>query len=143
MLNHWYGIGNLGRDPEVRYTPAGVAVANFSIATSETWKDKETGEKKEKTTWIRMVAFGRLAEIVGEYLTKGKQIFAAGPIQTREWEDNDGNKKYGWEVVMKEMKMLGGGKGGQERRYDGEDIDRHLPGGQGVTPLDDDDDIPF
>ena len=86
-------IGRLGRDPEIRYTPNGDAVANFSIATSENWKDKNTGEKKEKTEWHRLVAFRRLAEIIGEYLTKGSQIYIEGKLQTREWDDKEGNKR--------------------------------------------------
>ena len=87
-------IGRLGRDPEIRYTPNGDAVANFSIATSENWKDKNTGEKKEKTEWHRLVAFRRRAEIIGEYLTKGSLIYIEGKLQTREWDDKEGVKRY-------------------------------------------------
>ena len=82
-------IGNLGKDPEIRYTPSGTAVANFSIATSESWTDKESGEKRERTEWHRIVAWGKLAEICGEYLHKGKQVYVEGRIQTRDWEDNE------------------------------------------------------
>ena len=99
-------IGRLGRDPEVRYTPSGLGVANFSIATSEEWKDKATGEKKERTEWHRIVAFGKLGEICGEYLSKGKQVYIEGRIQTREWEDKEGNKRYTTEIVASQMQML-------------------------------------
>ncbi|MBW1851658.1 MAG: single-stranded DNA-binding protein [Deltaproteobacteria bacterium] len=100
-------VGNLGRDPEVRYTPSGVTVANFSIATSEEWKDKETGEKQERTEWHRIVAWRRLGEICGEYLHKGSQIYIEGKLQTRAWEDRDGNKRYTTEIVAQSMQMLG------------------------------------
>ena len=130
-------IGNLGRDPEVRYTPNGVAIANFSIATSEEWKDKDTGEKQERTEWHRIVAWRRLGEICGEYLHKGSQVYIEGRLQTREWEDRDGNKRYTTEVVAQNMQMLGkpsreGRAESQEERYpDEEPIS--IP----------DDDIPF
>jgi len=115
-------VGNLGRDPEVRYTPNGVAIANFSIATSEEWKDKDTGEKQERTEWHRIVAWRRLGEICGEYLHKGSQVYIEGRLQTREWEDRDGNKRYTTEIVAQSMQMLGRpGKEGraesQEERY--------------------------
>jgi len=100
-------IGNLGKDPEVRYTPSGLAVANFNIATSERWKGKDTGEMNERTEWHRIVAFGKLGEICGEYLSKGKQVYIEGRIQTREWEDRDGNRRYTTEIVASDMKMLG------------------------------------
>ena len=105
-LNKAILIGNLGRDPEVRYTPSGLAVANFSIATSETWTNKE-GEKETRTEWHRIVAFGKLGEICGEYLAKGKQIYIEGRIQTRDWEDKDGVKRYTTEIVASQMIMLG------------------------------------
>jgi len=100
-------VGRLGRDPEVRYTPDGTAVANFSVATSEEWKDKNTGEKRERTEWHRVVAFRRLGEICGEYLSKGRQVYVEGRIQTRDWEDKDGNKRYTTEIVANQMQMLG------------------------------------
>ena len=100
-------IGNLGRDPEVRYTPDGTAVASFSIATSEEWKDKNSGEKREKTEWHRIVAWRRLGEICGEYLSKGRQVYIEGRLQTREWEDKDGIKRYTTEIVADKMQMLG------------------------------------
>jgi len=105
-LNKVQLIGNLGRDPEIRYTPSGVAVANFSIATSETWTDKNTQEKKTKTEWHRIVFWGRQAEVIGEYLSKGRQIFVEGKLQTRDWE-KDGVKRYTTEVVGREFLMLG------------------------------------
>ena len=96
-------IGNLGNDPEVRYTPSGDAVANFSIATSEEWKDKNSGEKKERTEWHRIVAWRRLGEICGEYLSKGSKVYIEGRLQTRKWEDRDGNSRYTTEIVAREM----------------------------------------
>jgi single-strand DNA-binding protein len=100
-------VGRLGRDPEVRYTPDGTAVANFSVATSEEWKDKNSGEKRERTEWHRIVAFRRLGEICGEYLSKGRQVYIEGRIQTRDWEDKDGVKRYTTEIVADKMQMLG------------------------------------
>lgn len=99
-------IGRLGRDPEIRYTPGGAAVANFSIATSEEWRDKETGEKQERTEWHRIVAWRRLGEICGEYLKKGSQVYIEGRIQTRDWEDRDGVKRYTTEIIAQSMQML-------------------------------------
>lgn len=99
-------VGRLGRDPEVKYTPSGVAVANFSMATSEEWKDRDSGEKKERTEWHRIVAWRRLGEICGEYLRKGSQIYIEGKLQTRDWEDRDGNKRYTTEIVAQNMQML-------------------------------------
>ena len=105
-------IGNLGNDPEVRYTAGGAAVANVSIATTESWKDKESGEQQEKTEWHRVVFFNRLAEIVGEYLKKGSQIYVEGRLQTRKWQDKEGHDKYTTEIVASEMQMLGSRGGG-------------------------------
>ena len=99
-------IGNLGQDPEIKYTQSGSPVANLSVATSERWKDKNTGEQKEQTEWHRVVVFGRLAEIAEQYLKKGSKVFIEGKIQTRDWEDSEGNKKYTTEVVAREMTML-------------------------------------
>ncbi|MDY6881689.1 MAG: single-stranded DNA-binding protein [Desulfatiglans sp.] len=108
-------VGRLGRDPEVRYTPSGVAVANFSVATSEEWKDRDTGDKQERTEWHRVVAWRRLGEICGEYLRKGSQVYVEGRIQTREWEDREGVKRYTTEIVAQTMQMLGSaGRGGFE-----------------------------
>lgn len=100
-------VGNLGADPEIRYTPSGMAVANFRLATSETRSNKD-GQKETKTEWHRIVAFGKLAEICGEYLEKGKQVYIEGKIQTRSWDDKDGNKKYTTEILANSMVMLGG-----------------------------------
>ena len=112
-LNKVHLIGNLGRDPEVRYTKAGQAVASFSLATTEKWTGKD-GNKEEKTEWHRIVAWGKLGEICGEYLNKGKQVYIEGRLQTREWEDNDGNKKQTTEIVASNMTMLGqAGSGSQ------------------------------
>ena len=104
-------IGNLGRDPEVRYSANGQAIANVTIATSESWKDKTSGEKQERTEWHRIVFFGRLAEIAGEYLKKGAQIFIEGRLQTRKWQDKDGADRYTTEIVANEMQMLGSRSG--------------------------------
>jgi single-strand DNA-binding protein len=99
-------IGNLGQDPELKYMPTGDAVCNFTIATTESWKDRD-GNQKERTEWHRIVAYRRLAEICGEYLKKGKLVYIEGKIQTRSWEDKDGVKKYVTEIVADQMKMLG------------------------------------
>jgi len=106
-LNKITLIGNLGRDPEMRYMPDGRAVANFSIATSEEWKDKATGEKRERTTWFRIIAFGKLGEICGEYLSKGKQVYIEGRLQTNEWTDQEGRNRFSLEVIASQMLMLG------------------------------------
>jgi single-strand DNA-binding protein len=102
-------IGGLGRDPESRYTPSGTAVATLSLATKEEWKGKD-GQKQESTEWHRVVAWGRLGEICGEYLHKGSQVYIEGRLQTKAWEDKEGNKRYTTEVVAQRMQMLGGGK---------------------------------
>ena len=99
-------IGNLGRDPELSYTPSGLAVARFSLATTEQWNDKETGEKKERTEWHRIVAFGKLAEVCGEYLSKGKQVYVEGRIQTSSYE-KDGITRYSTDIIASQMQMLG------------------------------------
>ena len=109
-------VGNLGQDPDVRYTPAGKAVANITIATSESWKDQQ-GQMQEKTEWHRVVMFGKLAEIAGEYLKKGSQVYIEGKLQTRKWQDQQGQDKYTTEIVLDPftgvMQMLGGRSGGQ------------------------------
>ena len=105
-------VGNLGRDPEVRFTPSGQAVANFSIATSESWTDKSSGQKQEKTEWHRIVVWGKLAELCGEYLKKGRQCYVEGRLQTREWTDKEGKKNYTTEVVANTVQFLGGAGGG-------------------------------
>lgn len=101
-------VGRLGKDPEVRYTSNGEPIANMTIATSETWKDKTTGEKKEQTDWHRVVAYGKLAEIIGRYLKKGALVHIQGSSHTRKWQDKDGQDRYTTEIKAKDMKMLGG-----------------------------------
>jgi single-strand DNA-binding protein len=103
-------IGNLGRDPETRYMPDGGAITNVSVATTEVWKDKN-GEKQEKTEWHRVAFFGKLAEIAGEYLKKGSQVYVEGRLQTRKWQDKDGADKYTTEIVANAMQMLGSRQG--------------------------------
>ncbi|ABA59465.1 single-stranded DNA-binding protein [Nitrosococcus oceani] len=105
-------VGNLGRDPEVRYTASGGAIANITLATSETWKDKTTGEQQERTEWHRVVFFGRLGEIAGEYLKKGAKIYVEGRLQTRKWQGQDGQDRYTTEIVASEMQMLDRATGG-------------------------------
>ena len=136
-VNKVFLVGNLGRDAELRYTPGGQAVASFSIACSESWTDRESGERKEKTEWIRIVLWGKQAESLQEYLTKGKQIAVEGSIQTRSWDDKDGNKKYMTEVKAQRITLLGG-RGGERGG------DATAPAGteQPSEPITDDD-IPF
>ena len=112
-------VGNLGQDPEVRYTTSGSAVTNVSVATTESWKDKTTGERVDKTEWHRVVFFGRLAEIAGEYLRKGSQVYIEGKIQTRKWQDQNNQDRYTTEVVGNDLQMLGGtqGQGGGQSNY--------------------------
>jgi len=100
-------LGNVGKDPDIRYTADGAAIANFSVATSENWKDK-AGNKQEKTEWHRISAFGKLAEIIGQYVKKGTQVYIEGRIQTRKWQDKDGSDRYTTEIVASELRMLGG-----------------------------------
>ena len=104
-------IGNLGRDPEVRYTPNGAAICNVSIATTRNWKDKSSGEKVEETEWHRVVFYDRLAEIAGEYLKKGRPVYVEGRLKTRKWADKDGVEKYTTEIIANEMQLLGGREG--------------------------------
>jgi single-strand DNA-binding protein len=101
-------IGNLGADPETRYMPSGSAVTNLRLATSDSWKDKQSGEQQERTEWHRVAMFGRLAEIAAEYLRKGSQVYIEGSLRTRKWQDKDGNDRYSTEIVANEMQMLGG-----------------------------------
>ncbi len=130
-LNKAIIIGNLGRDPEVRYLPSGQPVANLNVATSERWKDKE-GDQQEKTEWHRVVLFGKLAEIAGQYLNKGSRIYAEGRLQTREWE-KDGQRRFTTEIVARDIIMLdakGGGQQDEEPSYE-------------EPPPSQDDDVPF
>lgn len=112
-------VGNLGADPETRYTASGSAIANIRLATSESWRDKQTGETQEKTEWHRVVFFNRLAEIVGEYLRKGSQVYIEGKLQTRKWQDQSGQDRYTTEIVANEMQMLGGRAGEGAPRQSG------------------------
>lgn len=150
-------VGNLGRDPEMRYTQSNTAVTNFTVATTDTWSDRN-GEKQERTEWHRVVTWGRLAEICGQYLQKGKQVYIEGRLQTREWEDQNGQKKYTTEIVAQTMQMLGragdfqgggapsgapsgppaGGQPRQAKQGGGED-----PFGSPPMPGGDEDDLPF
>lgn len=150
-------VGNLGRDPEVRYSPNGSAVANCTLATTESWKDKNSGEKQEKTEWHRVVFFGRLAEIAGEYLKKGSQIYVEGRLQTRKWQDKEGHDRYTTEIVASDMQMLGsrGGQGSpagdafnQDQPYEtapagGGNTAKGSPKSKAGAGADFDDDIPF
>lgn len=135
-------VGNLGKDPEVRYTKSGQAVATFSLATSEKWKNKE-GNREERTEWHRIVAWGKLGEICGEYLSKGKQVYIEGRIQYREWTDNDGNKKSTTEIVCNNMVMLS--KDGSQRSANNQgqaNQGNSQPQGDGIDDFDESD-IPF
>ena len=105
-------IGNLGADPETRAMPSGTTVANLRIATSENWRDKQTGEQQERTEWHRVAFFGRLAEVAGEYLHKGSQVYIEGSLRTRKWQDKQGNDRYSTEIVGNDLQMLGGRGGG-------------------------------
>ncbi|MDR2093661.1 MAG: single-stranded DNA-binding protein [Azoarcus sp.] len=119
-------IGNLGRDPETRYMPSGDALATITLATTETWKDKTSGERREATEWHRVVFFGKLAEIVAQYLKKGRQVYVEGSLRTRKWQDKDGNERYTTEIRADDMKMLGsreGGGGDVSASYGGRDGD--------------------
>jgi len=132
-------VGNLGKDPETRYAPSGSAVTNFSLATSEQWKDKQTGDQQERTEWHRVVCFGRLAEIAAEYLRKGSQVYIEGKLRTRKWKDQGGQDRWTTEVVADEMQMLGRtgpvAPANRGQRVSGSDLS---------APLDDSlDDVPF
>lgn len=137
-------VGNLGADPETKYMPSGDAVTNITVATSESWKDKQSGDKREKTEWHKVVMFRRLAEIAAEYLRKGSQVYIEGKIQTRKWQDKEGNDRYTTEIVADQMQMLGarGGSG-----FDSATASHSEPATAKPAPapaVDDfDDDIPF
>lgn len=144
-------IGNLGSDPEVRYTPSGSAVANVNLATSETWRDKQTGELQDRTEWHRVVFFNRLAEIVGEYLRKGSKIYIEGTLRTRKWTDKNGIDRYTTEIIANEMHILDSRSGGSQDRSMGDEIGDQFGDSsetvkvQATAPLHEefDDDIPF
>jgi single-strand DNA-binding protein len=140
-------VGNLGRDAELRYTPGGAAVATVNMATTEVWNDK-TGQRQEKTEWHRVVLWGKSAESLTEYLTKGKQIYVEGRLQTRQWDDKDGNKRYTTEIRGDRIVLLGGGGGGRGAYAGGargasEEPGGHAPGPDGPSEPLTDDDIPF
>ena len=156
-------VGTLGNDPEVKYSASGSAIANLSVATSEQWKDKQTGEKKEQTEWHRVVIFGKLAEVAGEYLRKGSQVYIEGQLRTRKWTDSNGVDKYTTEIVIPQMggvmQMLGGKRddsGQQQRQQSGQQpqggwgtnpqqqpLKQQSQQGGNEPPMDFDDDIPF
>lgn len=143
-------VGNLGADPETRYTASGSAITNISVATTESWRDKQSGEQQERTEWHRVVFFNRLAEIAGEYLRKGSQVYVEGSIRTRKWQDKDGQDRYTTEVVGNEMQMLGGRGGSDNFDQSGSSggFRDNKPSRQKVAdaPADDgfaEDDIPF
>lgn len=133
MVNKVILLGNLGRDPEVRTTQSGREVANFTLATNRKWTNRETGELQEETEWHRIVVWGRQAEIAGQYLRRGKQIYLEGRLQTRSWEDQSGERRYSTEVVCEDFRMLGG-RGDEESRKPADSL---------PPPPKEDDDIPF
>jgi single-strand DNA-binding protein len=139
-------IGNLGRDPEIRYTPNGLAVANITIATTESWKDKQTGENQDKTEWHRIVMYSRLAEIAGEYVRKGSKVFIEGRLQTRKWQDkNTGQDRYTTEIVADSMQMLDNKGAGASAMDSSANAEKTAPAMEHQSaPADSfDDDIPF
>ena len=145
-------VGNLGNDPDTKYMPSGSAVTNLSVATNESWKDKQTGEQKDRTEWHRVAMFGRLAEIAAEYLRKGSQVYIEGKLRTRKWQDQQGNDRYTTEIIADEMQMLGGRSGAGAPASGGMGGPPPGPpqGGSGGAPAggssggdDFDDDIPF
>lgn len=148
-------VGNLGKDPEMRTTGSGSTVANVSIATTEAWKDKQTGEQQERTEWHRVVFFGRLAEIVSQYLKKGSQVYVEGSLKTNKWQDQSGQDRYSTDVIAREMQMLGGrgnsggggGGGGSSENFDQSQPPSQPAGASSDAPAsagdDFDDDIPF
>jgi single-strand DNA-binding protein len=148
-------VGNLGKDPETRYMPSGSAVTNLTLATSESWKDKQTGEQQDRTEWHKIAMFGRLAEIAAEYLRKGSQIYIEGKLRTRKWQDKEGKDRWTTEIVADEMNMLGGKGGGASAGAGAPGAAAASGGGgssgggraavndSGAPPGDFDDDIPF
>lgn len=144
-------VGNLGQDPEVRYMPNGGAVTNITLATSESWRDKQTGEQKEITEWHRVVLFGKLAEVAGEYLRKGSQVYVEGQLRTRKWQDQSGQDRYTTEVVVNvggTMQMLGGKQEGQrsngnQQQGQPQQHQNSTPPQRNEPPMDFDDDTPF
>ena len=154
-LNKVMIIGNLGADPEIRHSSDGSAIANLSVGVSEKWRDKSTGEQKQKTEWAKVVLFGKLAEVAGEYLRKGSQVYIEGQLRTRKWTDNAGVEKYTTEIVVGMngvMQMLGGKQESKPQQQSGwgqpqqpkpQQQSKTAPSGQSVPPMDFSDDIPF
>ena len=140
-------VGNLGQDPEVRYTASGTAVTNVSVATTDSWKDRQSGEQKERTEWHRVVFFSRLAEIAAEYLKKGSQVYIEGRIQTEKWQDKDGNDRWTTKIVGRDMNMLGSRGGGDIQGGPAPDSgsapESSSGGSSGFSDSEFDDDIPF
>lgn len=140
-------VGNLGKDPETRYAPSGDAITNVTVATTDTWKDKATGEKKEATEWHRVVFFGKLAEIAGQYLKKGSQVYIEGSLRTRKWQDKEGQDRYTTEIRADVLQMLGSrgsGGGDQSREGSAPSSGNRAPAQKAPPPASDmDDDIPF
>ena len=136
-------IGHLGKDPEVRYMPSGNAVCNVTLATSDSWKDKQSGETRDRTEWHNLVFYGRLAEIAGEYLRKGSQAYVEGRLQTRKWQDKNGNDRYTTEIIVNDMQMLGGRGGGGSADYSAAPAAASSSAGAASGPDEFDDDIPF
>ncbi len=126
-------IGNLGADPETRAMPSGTTVANLRIATSESWRDKQSGEQQERTEWHRVALFGRLAEIAGEYLRKGSQVYIEGSLRTRKWQDKQGNERYSTEIIGNELQMLGGRGGAGAGAGGGAEGGARAGGGAGAA----------
>jgi len=146
-LNKVMIIGNLGNEPESRYLPSGSAVTNISIATSDSWRDKSTGEKQERTEWHRVTFYGKLAEIAAQYLHKGSQVYVEGRLQTRKWQDKGGQDRYTTEIIANEMQMLGRrgeGTGNFEPSPEAPARQSSSPAPASAGPVDDfDDDVPF
>jgi len=143
-VNKFIGIGNLGRDPETRYMANGEAVTNITIACTESWKDKTTGEKKELTEWVRVTFYRKLAEIAGQYLKKGSSVYVEGKLQTRKWTDKDGVEKYTTEIIADSMQMLGGRSDGGQAPARQDQQDRQPAAARTAPNFSDmDDDIPF
>ena len=143
-------IGNLGQDPEIRYTSGGMAIATLSLATSESWRDKQTGEQKERTEWHRVVLVGKLAEVAGQHLKKGAQVYVEGKLRTRKWQDQSGQERYTTEVLVDSftgvMQMLGGNGGGKQQGASGQPRPTQQPAQSPAytePPIDYDDDLPF
>lgn len=142
-------VGRLGKDPEVRYTPNGQAVANFTVATSENWTDKTSGQKQEKTEWHRIVVWGRLAELCRDYLKKGRQVYVDGRLQTRSWDDREGTKKYTTEIIANNIQFLGSAPDKVETTNEGVDFVQpesstpNFDAGMAATTQINDDEIPF